>query len=160
MSYVIPFLGAGLFAFAAYGDVRIRRIPNELAIAVAALGLIQLILGGDLGAALHSLTAAAAVLAAGFLLFWRGYVGGGDVKLAAAAVLLVGYHGLSGFLLAMGLCGLVVTLAILAAHRMTNRTAAAPQIVANNPPLPRRTVPYGVAIAAAGILSLVLQSPV
>jgi prepilin peptidase CpaA len=157
--YLIPVLGAGLFAFAAYGDVRSRRIPNALALAVAALGLVRLILAGDPGAALHSLAASAAVFAAGFLLFWRGLIGGGDVKLTAAAVLLVGYHSVSVFLFAMALCGFVVTLAVLAT-RLAVRTLAAPGRETYDPSPARPTVPYGVAIAAAGILTLVLQSPV
>jgi prepilin peptidase CpaA len=91
-------------------------------------------------------------------LFWRGLVGGGDVKLTAAAVLLVGYHALSGFLVAMSLCGLVVTLAVLAADRLAPRPAAVPLGATHDPTPARPTVPYGVAIAASGIVTLVLQS--
>jgi len=157
---VIPILGVGLFAVAAYGDVRTRRIPNALAIAVAALGLARLILAGDPGEALDSFAAAAAIFAAGFLLFWRGLFGGGDVKLMAAAVLLVGYHALPGFLVVMGLCGLFVTLAVLAAGKLMPRPAAVPQAETHNQTPARATVPYAVPIAASGILTLILQSPI
>ncbi len=142
LPYVIPVLAAGLFAIAAYGDVRTRRIPNALALAVASLGVVRLTLAGDFGAALHR----------------RGYIGGGDVKLMAAAVLLVGHQALSEFLLALAVCGLVVTLAVLSAGRLAVRPA--PQSGAYNPTPARPTVPYAVPIAAAGILTLVLQSPV
>ncbi len=160
MRYVIPILGAGLFAVAAYGDVRTRRIPNALAIAVTALGLVRLILAGDPGEALDSFAAAAAIFAAGFLLFWRGLFGGGDVKLMAAAVLLVGYHALPGFLVVMGLCGLFVTLAVLAAGKLMPRPAAVLLGAETHNQTPARvTVPYAVPIAASGILTLILQSP-
>ena len=156
MQYVIPALGTALFAAAAYGDVRSRRIPNALAAAVAALGAARALLSGDPAAALLSIAAAAAVFAVGFLLFWRGLIGGGDVKLIAASVLLVGYNAISQFLLAMGLFGLVVTLAVLAADRLGRRPALA-RTVGDTEPATRLTVPYGVAIAASGILTLVTQ---
>ena len=160
MDSVIPIFGAGCLALAAYTDVRSRRIPNALAVAVAALGIVRLILAGDPGAALDSVAVAAALFAVGFLLFWRGLIGGGDVKLTAAAGLLVGYHALSEFLVAMSLFGLVVTLAVLAADRLAARPAAVPLAAAHDPTRVRPTVPYGVAIAASGILTLVLQSVV
>jgi prepilin peptidase CpaA len=153
---VIPVLGASCLAFAAYTDVRSRRIPNALAVAVATLGVIRLILDGDPGAALDSVAVAAAIFAVGFLLFWRGLIGGGDVKLMAATGLLVGYHALSEFLVAMSLFGLVATLAVLAADRL----GAVPVAATHDPTRVRPTVPYGVAIAASGILTLVLQSVV
>jgi len=117
VTYAVPIVAVGLFTIAAYGDVRTRRIPNTLALAVAALGLLRLVLAGDPAAALLGIGAATAIFVIGFLLFWRGMLGGGDVKLMAAAVLLVGASGLSLFLVAMSLCGLVVTLATLAADR-------------------------------------------
>jgi prepilin peptidase CpaA len=157
---VIPIFGAGLFAAAAVGDARRRRIPNALAAAVAALGLVRLILAGDSGAALDSIAVAAAVFAVGFLLFWGGLIGGGDVKLITAAVLLVGYHALFEFLAAMSLFGLVVTLVVLAADRLAARPSAESLGATYDPPPAPPTVPYGVAIAAAGVVTLVLQSVV
>jgi prepilin peptidase CpaA len=157
---VIPALGTGLFAVAAYKDVQTRRIPNALVVAVAALGIVRLIVAGDPGAALYSVAAAAAIFAVGFLLFWRGLIGGGDAKLIAAAALLVGFHWLFGFLVAMGLCGFVVTLAVLAAARLAPRPAAVRLPATHSSTPARPTVPYGVAIAGSGILTLVLQSVV
>jgi prepilin peptidase CpaA len=142
---------------AAYGDVRTRRIPNALALSVAALGLARLTLTGDLAAALISIGVAAVVFILGFLLFWRGLLGGGDVKLMAASVLLVGAPALSLFFLATSLCGLVVTLATVAADRFARR-AACPQSPAGVL-RPRRTVPYGVAIAGGAVLTLAVQLP-
>ena len=52
MRFLLPAIAAVLFLIAAYGDVRTRRIPNALVLAVAALGLVRLVLAGDLEAAL------------------------------------------------------------------------------------------------------------
>ena len=130
--------------------------------ALVALGVARLSLEAGPAAALYTITAAAAVFGVGLLLFWRGLIGGGDVKLTAAAVLLLGYHALPGFLLAMSFCGLAVTLTMLIAARVLPRFA-----VAASAPTPtpadasgRPTIPYGVAIAAAGILILLLQPPI
>jgi prepilin peptidase CpaA len=74
-------------------------------------------------------------------------IGGGDAKLIAATALLVGYHDLFNFLLLMSVCGALLSLAILLMHR--SPTAAAPKA--------RLPVPYGVAIAAGGGVTLLFQ---
>jgi Flp pilus assembly protein protease CpaA len=184
---LILILGIAAFAVIAYGDVRTRRIPNEFAVAIGVLGLARLSLAGDPIAALYTLAAAAAVFAAAFLLFSRGLLGGGDVKLLAATVLLVGYHELLEFLLIMSLCGAFLAVCAVAAHKLgpsleriplmlglcgvplqltaaaqrrletwLPRLAAAPAGGSGDPRTP--SVPYGVAIAAAGAMILVLQT--
>jgi prepilin peptidase CpaA len=160
---LILLLGMGLFTVVAYGDVRARRIPNALVLGVAALGLFRLIVAADAITAVYTLTAAAAVFAAAFLLFWRGYLGGGDVKLMAATALLVGYHDLCGFLLVMSVCGALVALAVFTADKLgwgplPNSAELSPAQQEDREKLARVTVPYGVAIAAAGVLILFLQS--
>jgi prepilin peptidase CpaA len=163
MQTLILLLGIGLFAVAAYGDVRARRIPNELALGVGALGLLRM-LAGDASAPLYTLGAAAVVFAVAFLLFRRDLVGGGDVKLLTAAALLIGYHDLLSFLLLMSLCGAFISLAMLTAGKLVpmlrhNPRPAMLPVPENSRGTPGRlSVPYGVAIAAAGIVILVLQS--
>jgi prepilin peptidase CpaA len=149
-------LGIALFVVAAYGDVKTLRIPNPLVIAVAVLGLVRLLVIGDLNIALHTVGASLIVFIAAFLLFWRGFVGGGDAKLIAATALLVGYYNLFGFLVLMSLCGLLVTLAVL----VTGFRGWWSQIHVGSPepqPKARLAVPYGVAIAGGGIVTLLFQ---
>ena len=164
---VILLFAIGLFAVVAYRDIRTRRIPNALALAIGALGLARIILAGDTGAAVCTLAAGAAVFAAGFLLFWRGLIGGGDVKLLTASALLVGYRDLFGFLFVMSLCGALVALAVIAADRLgpafdklglrsIPRRAPMPPAPPGTPA--RLSLPYGVAIAAAAVLILLVQS--
>lgn len=169
METVILLLGIALFVAAAYGDVKTRRIPNSLVIAVATLGLLRLIVIGDLSVALYTLGASAFIFIATFLLFWRGLVGGGDAKLMIAAALLVGYHDLLNFLVLMSICGLLVTLAMLATRRrplnILGALVSVAMLVTHGPPVPQPkppklqlAVPYGVAIAGGGIVTLLFQS--
>jgi prepilin peptidase CpaA len=147
--------GIALFIAAAYGDIKSLRIPNKLAISVAALGIFRLLVIGDLNAAIYTISASAIVFIVTFLLFWRGIFGGGDVKLLSATVLLVGYHDLVPFLLIMGVCGALVSLAVLFIHNYLPLWLG-PRLTVLVPKA-RLVVPYGVAIAAAGTVTLLLQ---
>jgi prepilin peptidase CpaA len=162
---VITLLGIGLFAAIAYGDVRSRRISNELSIAVAGLGLARIAVAGDWNAATHTLVAAAVMFAVALAMFWRGWLGGGDAKLLPAAALLVGFHDLFGFLVVMSLCGGLIALAILIRSKFGGPPrhvlhSEVPELAELPAPPARPSVPYGVAIALAGVLILVLQSSV
>jgi prepilin peptidase CpaA len=143
---IISFAGIALFIVAAYGDVKTFRIPNLLVAAVAILGLFRLIMIADPSAALYTVGASAGILIVGFVLFWQGFLGGGDAKLVTAAALLVGYHDLLSFLFFMGICGACVSAAILVTHWSSRANT-------------KLYVPYGVAIAAAGAVTLFFQSP-
>jgi prepilin peptidase CpaA len=157
-------VAVGILFIVAYQDVRTRRIPNALSLATAALGLARVALAGDLIDAGHTLAAAIIMFAITFALFQRGAIGGGDAKILPATVLLVGYKELFGFLFLMSLCGGVLALAILAAERFDpsfrhlQRRAHASSTgrsdrgrVASR----RSTVPYGVAVATAGVITLI-----
>lgn len=182
MQAIIAALAVAVFGIAAFGDIKNRRIPNWLVLAISVLGLARMALAGDLIGAGMTLLAAAAVLAIGFLLFWRGFIGGGDAKLVSGAALLVGYHDLFGFLFLMSLCGGVLALALMAERRFHAwfeafvlwvgarqtpggwimrhpRAAAALAAVSDRGrPALQLSVPYGVAIAAAAIITLGLQT--
>jgi prepilin peptidase CpaA len=150
----------GLLAVVAYSDLRTRRIPNELCLGIAVLGLVRIALAGDALAAAYSLATAMAVFSVAILLFRRGAIGGGDVKLATAMALLLDHHEVFGFLVLMSVCGGVLALAILAGEMVRYRvvrTWRGPPRIARGATLPSRpTVPYGVAIAAAGAITLIL----
>src|SRR6266542_3874449 len=191
MQMLTTILAISVLIVAAYGDICRRRIPNELVISIAILGLARMIIVGEPGAALWTLAAGAAVLFTGFLLFWRGLIGGGDAKLLAAVVLLVGYRELADLLLIMSLVGGLLALVVIAIDRLGPwlppvtvilSICGAPLRLAVSaeetlegllqfirPPAARRpavphslpmrpSVPYGVAIAAAGVTVLVFQS--
>jgi prepilin peptidase CpaA len=150
----ILLLGIALFAVAAYGDIKTLRIPNSLVLAVAALGLLRLILIGDLSVAVYTLGASAIVFGVTFLLFWRGFVGGGDAKLLTATILLIGYHDLFPFLFIMSICGGLVSLAILLIHNYLPLWLG-PRLAVLVPNA--RSVPYGIAIGCGAIVTLLFQ---
>jgi prepilin peptidase CpaA len=161
----ILIVGMGILAVIAYRDVRTRRIPNVLSLGIAILGLLRIILVYDPVAAGHTLAAGAAIFVAAFLLFWYGAIGGGDAKLVSATALLVGYHDLFSFLFLMSVCGGALALAMLARDTLRlwlparwARTPLATEI-AECVAAPAPTVPYGVAIATAGVVMLILNMP-
>ena len=168
MQSTVVIIAIGTLAIIAYSDMRWRRIPNELSLAITILGLTRIILGHGTVAAGPTLAASAAVFSAAFLLYWRGIVGGGDAKLVAAAALLIGYTDLFGFLFLMSLCGALLALAILVRDRFGARLWRPRRRPAGMPhPRPARerlaapvrsTVPYGAAIAAAGMIMLISKN--
>jgi prepilin peptidase CpaA len=153
----------GLLGAVAYSDLHTRRIPNALCLGIAVLGLVRIALAGDALAAAYSLATATAVFSVGILLFRRGAIGGGDVKLATAMALLLEHHEVFGFLVLMSVCGGVLALVILTGEMVRHRVIRAwrpprgPPRITEGAILPSRpTVPYGVAIAAAGAITLML----
>jgi prepilin peptidase CpaA len=153
-------IGSIVFAFVAFSDLRTRRIPNEYIVAILALAAVRLAIMGNPNVALYTLMASAAVFVATFLLFWRGLLGGGDVKLIGATGLLIGYHDLFQFLFVMSVCGGLIALAILAGNRLGLRPTDAMQSREAQQQSARLTVPYGVAIALAAIFTLLVQTRV
>lgn len=121
-------------------DIRSRRLPNWLNLVVA-LGFFPwawaMALGWD-QLAIH-VGVGIAVLGVGFGLFAAGVIGGGDAKLGAAVALWIGLSfDLLRFFLVMSLAGGVLAVCALIWQRATHRQLT-------------RALPYGVAIAAAGL---------
>ena len=112
-----------LFVLAMAWDVRRRRIPNAIPLALAALFGACALAGGAAPAPLWAhLATGGALLAAGFALYLGADLGPGDGKLLAAAGLWVGPRDLGVFLAGMGACALLLCLFALlpfpAARRM------------------------------------------
>lgn len=136
---MIALLAAALL-LAAVGDWRSRIIPNRLNAVIALLALpYWWSVGLPLwpGVALQ-LALAAAVFGLFAIAFRFGAMGGGDVKMAAAVALWLPAAGVVKLLVIMSIAGGVLTLAMLAAHRMA-KASGQPEI------------PYGIAIAFGGI---------
>lgn len=101
--------------------------------------------GGRTSAVEIAFAAAAALvlLVLGAAAFAAGVLGGGDVKLLAAAGLFAGPAHMVAFLLVVALAGGALALAVLAGVRAGSRTV-------DDAGLPRRLA-YGPAIAAGGL---------
>lgn len=159
---LVPFaLGCAL---AAAWDVRWRRIPNGLVLALAAMGLVaQAAQGGPLSAAigLAGAVTGAAVLLGPFVLGW---VGGGDVKLLGAIGMWLGPLGvleaaLGGLALA-GLVALGMTLVSPGLRReVTTHLMMAAGGVRVQPErrAAARTVPLGAALAAGAVVTALVS---
>jgi prepilin peptidase CpaA len=162
-------LAAGALALSAYWDLRDRRIPDQLTLGVALAALARMSMARSHAALIADAAAGAAVFAVAFLFFCRGALGGGDVKLATATTLLVGHQDALRFLLVMSLWGAALALWTTLRRRIQaarQGRAPAPSLSsAIRPGAPvaislHDSVPYGVAIAAAGITVLLLQHPI
>ena len=165
MHWAGPVILTTLLAAIAYGDVRFRRIPNELSLAVALLGLGRLLLTNNSVAARYTLTGGLLTFAVTFFLFSREVIGGGDAKLIPAMALLIGHQQLLNFLMLMSIIGGLLGLVMLAsprfspvAHRVRKLAAGAADITTDlsGRRTEKTTVPYGVAIAAAGAITLLM----
>jgi prepilin peptidase CpaA len=142
-----------LMAFAASSDLFTMTISNKVSLALAA-GFLAFALALGMGPAeigMH-VAAAAVVLVVAFVFFARGWVGGGDAKLAAAAALWLGFGKLADYALLGALLGGVLTLAILAFRFMPLPTWLEGQSWAVRLHQFDGGVPYGVALAAAALL--------
>ena len=152
-STIALFLFPFLMAFAASSDLLTMRISNIL--------ILVLVVGFFTVAPLAGLTleqigvhvaVAVGTLVVGFAFFAFRWIGGVDAKLAAATMLWVGFGELLPYLVYASLLGGALTLAILGLRQV---------------PLPERLakvtwidrlhngasgVPYGIALAIAGIL--------
>src|SRR5262245_36842504 len=80
-------------AVAAACDLRSRRIPNEVTVSILLLGLVARGLGGGPTELVWGLAGAATGLTSLLLPFGARWLGGGDVKLAAAAGAWLGPRG-------------------------------------------------------------------
>jgi prepilin peptidase CpaA len=129
-----------LLLWGAATDLRARIISNRLNLAIALLAPLWWWASGLSpwpGVALQLGTAAGVlVIFAG--LFAAGLMGGGDVKLLGALALWMPWPAMMTLLFIMALAGGAVTLVALVHHRL-HRRAGQPE------------VPYGVAIAIAGL---------
>jgi prepilin peptidase CpaA len=114
--HLVPLAGfAGLMAAAAVEDLRRLVIPNPIVVGLCVLWPLHLAaapsftLAGSGGAA----ACAVAVFLAGALLFSHGLMGGGDVKLLAAATLWAGPGGTPALLVVTAVLGGVLSLVLL-----------------------------------------------
>src|SRR6202451_2129172 len=103
MAFVIQAISPTLFpavmAFAASSDFFTMTIANRVSlILVGGFGLLALLTGMSLPGRMWHAAAAAVVLVIVFIFFSRGWIGGGDAKLAAATVLGLGFTHLGGYL--------------------------------------------------------------
>jgi prepilin peptidase CpaA len=145
--FVFPFA----MAFAAATDLFTMTIPNRLTLGLGvAFFLLAPIAGLGWQDILSHMSAGAAMLLAGILLFSLGWLGGGDAKLLAAASLWLGFDQLAMFLTYTAAFGGALALAILA-YRGTPVSVFPLPGWAARLHTKGEGMPYGVAIAAGAL---------
>jgi prepilin peptidase CpaA len=142
-----------LMALAASSDLITMRISNRL-VGVLVLGFF--VLGFAAQLPLQQMAAhvglALMVLAFGFAFFSFGWIGGGDAKLAAATSLWIGFGLLLPYVIYGALLGGALTLFLLAVRRWPLPGFLARIGWIDRLHDSRSGVPYGIALAIAGIL--------
>ena len=153
-------LGAVLLVAAALHDVAARTIPNGVPLALCALGVLLRLLDSSL---VPGLLLGLAVFAVAVFCWRRGWLGGGDVKLLAAAAMFVPPAHVGEMLIAVAFSGGAVGLIYLFARLL--RSGRAPRagvrphgLLARIVRIERRRLsrggplPYAAAIAAGTII--------
>jgi prepilin peptidase CpaA len=142
-----------MMAFAASSDFLTMTIANRVSlILVGGFALLAALTGTGASDLLSHVAAAAVVLVVVFIFFSRGWIGGGDAKLAAATVLWLGFAHLVDYLFYASMLGGALTLAIIYFRKLP-----LPQAFVGRPWAERlhhrdSGVPYGIALAAAALI--------
>ncbi|WP_338831737.1 A24 family peptidase [Bradyrhizobium sp. 27S5] len=153
-------LEIALLLYVATIDIATRLIRNEICLALAFLGIAgQLASPVQIG---QSLTVAAILFLALLVIYQRGMIGGGDVKLLVALAIGLPLTGVIELLTVTALAG-----GALAAVHLMMRRLPQPKLAPAGSSLVRRVyaverwrhlrhapLPYGVAIACGGIWTI------
>jgi prepilin peptidase CpaA len=143
-----------LMIFAAFSDLFTMTISNRLSIALAVLFIPLALAGGFTTAEIcWHLACGISMLILGFGLFAKGWIGGGDAKLAAATAIWLGFDHFGQYALAASALGGLLTLGLILI-----RNWPLPAFLSGREWIMRLhapetgVLPYGIALAAAGLL--------
>ena len=143
-----------VMALAASSDLLTMRISNKLVLFLAAaFCVVAIAIDMPLQQFAMHVTCALVVLAVAFGLFALRWVGGGDAKLAAATTLWLGFGLTLPYLVYAALLGGVLTLLILVLRRMPLTPFLARERWLERLHDRKSGVPYGVALAIAGLMT-------
>lgn len=150
-----------LLVIAAWRDVVSRTIPDAVGLLLLAIGGLSRLFEGP-SALASSMVAAMLLFALLMVVYSRGFIGGGDVKLMTAFAIglspLNSYHFVVATALAGGLLGiayLVLSRSTRLPHQASDRSLLRRVMAVEFWRARRRgSLPYGVAIAAGGTFVL------
>jgi len=140
-------------AFAASSDLLTMTISNRVTlILLVGFALLVYVTGMPQSEVLSHVGAGLLVLTITFVFFARGWIGGGDAKLAAVTALWFGFDHLLEYALYASILGGALTLAMI-----RFRLLPLPTVLSRQEWLKRLHkldggVPYGIALAAAALL--------
>lgn len=154
IAYLVLFVPPACLAFAALTDIATMTIPNCVsAIMLATFFVAAPVLGLDWHNFNLSILAACIVFCGCFALFALNVMGGGDAKLLTACAVWFGLNSaLMGFLVAVAFVGGLLTLAILLLRSRFQEISAIGLPIPDSL-LVAKKIPYGIAIAIAGLMT-------
>ncbi len=142
-----------LMAYAAWSDLFTMTISNTISLLLVSIFIVMALATGMPVATLLEMHLATglAVLALTIVFFARGWIGGGDAKLAAATAVWLGWSNLLDYGLEASILGAALTLGILQIRKMR-----LPEFLTTRAWIARlhqrgTGVPYGIALAIAGL---------
>jgi prepilin peptidase CpaA len=147
------FLFPAMMAFAASSDLFTMTISNRVSLVlVAGFFMMATMIGMPVEQAMWHVATAFGVLVVTFTFFARGWIGGGDAKLAAATALWIGPELLMNYLLYASIFGGVLTLLML-----RFRLLPLPGFLEGREWVERlhrmdAGVPYGIALALSALM--------
>lgn len=155
MKELIPYVFYTMLLLAALQDLAALRISNVFPALALILFVAWLFANGVPATIWQNGIVFAAVFAIGLLLFAIHWLGGGDVKLLAAASIWFDFSGGLLLLIYVALCGGVLGLALILGRRVTTerfrRRSGWPAVQIGGP------IPYGVAIAAGVMMTIMVH---
>ncbi len=142
-----------LMAFAASSDLLTMTISNRVSIVLVA-GFFALAMMSGMGIAevLSHVGAGAVVLVVSFGFFARGWIGGGDAKLAAATAIWFGFGYLMNYLVYASLLGGALTFLLIEFRLVPLPGLLAGQFWAQRLHRQGGDIPYGIALAGAALM--------
>ncbi|MEL6365389.1 MAG: prepilin peptidase [Pseudomonadota bacterium] len=147
-------LAPAALVVAAVTDLAERRISNRLTAALAlSYPLVALAVGAGFGEIAQGLMIGVGLLAFGFALFAFNIIGGGDAKLIAAVGPWMGFAAFPEFLMFTAFAGGALSAGVLAIRSVQSQMPAGGPVWLTRLFPERAGVPYGVAIAAGGLLA-------
>lgn len=146
MEDYILWMGCALFGVSITSDLRSRRIPNAIPLALLGLFAGYAFTGaaGPAESLWKNLVIGALLLGVGFVFYLGGRFGAGDAKLIAVAGLWAGPADVGVFLFGLGACALALSLFALLPFEKTRRL--------------RADLPFAVAIAPPAIAVMIART--
>ncbi len=142
-----------IMVFAAASDLLTMRISNYVSIALVVLYLVVALVSGlPLMTIAYHLACGVAVLIVTFSLFAMGWIGGGDAKLAAATAIWAGWANILPYLAFGAVFGGLLTIVLLAYRFIPLPIFLVKQDWARRLHDRKAGIPYGIALAAAGLV--------
>jgi prepilin peptidase CpaA len=152
LDHALLLIFPAVMAFGGAMDLFTMTIPNRVSLALVVAFFVAAPFAGLgwAGLAMH-LAAGLVVLGVGFVMFARGWLGGGDAKLLAAAALWMGFENLLAYVVLVAVAGGLLALGVLAYRCITPPSWLSKHDWAMRLHAKGSGMPYGVALAGAGL---------